>query len=215
MQRNEDKLWLQQTLNRVAIVRATEEIDRRGSALPCHVIAVNGSIVTVAFDLIGVTLPQITIPKAEDPYFRQPTQIGDKGVTQACDVYLGGVSGLGGGVADTTIRGNLSTLFFRPISNQGSPSPNPNACVVQGPDGAIIQTLSGTTSTIVVTPTGITMTYGSTMLAMNDNSITLTAGGETITLNSSGLDIGGILFGTHAHPYYPGTGAQTDTGGPV
>ncbi|MHB1781027.1 hypothetical protein, partial [Acidithiobacillus sp.] len=81
MASNSSKLWLQDSLNRLAIARAQGEIQRQGMALPCHVIAVSGSIVTVQFDVSGVSLPQVTIPKAESPYFRQPTQIGDKGST--------------------------------------------------------------------------------------------------------------------------------------
>ena len=216
MARNDDKLWLQQTLNRVAIIRAQEEIDRRGKSLPCHVVAVSGSIVTVAFDLIGVTMPQITIPKAENPYFRQPTQVGDLGITKACDVYLGGVSGLGGGTADTTIRGNLATLYFEPISNANSPPPTgyENYAVVQGPAGVFIQQIGGS-ATVVVDSTNIlatlgsaTMTlnsseaqlaFGSTTITANSSTITLTAGGYTVSIAAGGLTINGIPFMGHTH----------------
>ncbi|MHB1659592.1 MAG: hypothetical protein ACYCRF_09835, partial [Acidithiobacillus sp.] len=198
MASNSSKLWLQDSLNRLAIARAQGEIQRQGMALPCHVVAVSGAIVTVQFDVAGVSLPQVTIPKAESPYFRQPTQIGDKGSTVSCDVYLGGISGLGGGVADMTRRGNLSALWFQPISNSGSPPANQTQAIVQGPGGALIQTVDGT-STVDVTETGTTITLGSTTFVLTSTSITMTAGGKTVVVDSSGLTIDGIPFGTHAH----------------
>ena len=194
------KLWLQDTQNRIAILRARLAIQSQGRALPCHVEAVNGAIVTVAFDVSPSPwpLPQITIPKAESPWIRMPTQIGDKGMTVPADAYLGGTSGLGGGVADISEPGNFSALVFVPVSNSGSPPVDPNAAQVQGPNGAIIQTTTGTASSIVVNQNGITLTYGS----------------KVVTLNASGLTIDGILFDTHTHLYTPGTGTPTDSGGP-
>ncbi len=196
----DDRLWLQESLNRIILARVAEEIERRGRALPCHVVAVNGSIVTVAFDLIGVTMPQVTIPKLENPYFRQPTQVGDKGTTQYCDTYLGGVSGLGGGTAGTSVRGNLAALYFVPISNQGSPPPTgyENYAVAQGPDGVFVQDLTGAVQGIF----------------SKSNGITLSAGGHTMTINSSGITLDGILWDTHTHLYTPGSGTPTQTGDP-
>ncbi|MHB1659851.1 MAG: hypothetical protein ACYCRF_11200, partial [Acidithiobacillus sp.] len=58
-------------------------------------------------------------------------------------------------------------------------------------------------------------TLGSTTFVLTSTSITMTAGGKTVVVDSSGLTIDGIPFGTHAHTYNPGSGATTDTGGPV
>ena len=158
----------------------------------------NGSIVTVSFQVNSApwTLPPITIPKSEDPWVRSPTQVGDFGFTVPGDCYLGGVSGLGGGTADLRPRANLSALVFVPISNKNSPPIDPNAAQIQGPNGAIIQTTTGTTCSIVANQNGITLTYGS----------------KVVTLNASGLTIDGILWETHKH-----TNVQTGsskTGGP-
>jgi hypothetical protein len=48
---------------------------------------------------------------------------------------------------------------------------------------------------------------------MNSTTITMSAGGETVTLNSSGFNIGGILFGTHVHSGV--TAGSDDSGGPL
>src|ERR1700730_3807475 len=136
------KLWLQKAQNQLAINRASQEIQKQGRALPCRVTAVTGSIVTVEFemDTSPWTLPPITIPKAESPWIRMPTQVGDTGLTMPADVYLGGISGLGGGTGSFTRRGNLSALVFVPVSNGDSPPDDPNAAQVCGPNGARIRT---------------------------------------------------------------------------
>jgi hypothetical protein len=179
---NYDKLWLQRSLNDNAIKRAQEAIQGTGRALPCKVTAVNGSTVTVSFLVSSKiwNLPSITIPKAEDSWVRSPTQIGDMGYTVPGDCYLGGVSGLGGGTADLRKRANLSALVFHPVSNSNSPPIDPNAAQVQGPNGVILKTTEGTASSIVVSQTGITLTFGST----------------TVTLNATGVLINGNLIDT-------------------
>lgn len=194
------QLPLQSSLNRLAVKRVEEAIDRLGMALPCRVESVSGSIVKVSFQVQGLSLPSVTIPKSEDPYFRRPTQVGDTGVTQPADVYLGGISGLGGGIAQAVRENNLTSLIFVPVSNKNSPPPSgfENYAVAQGPDGVLIQDMSGATQ----------------IIASKTNGITLTAGGHTITINSSGITLDGIVWGTHTHPYIPGTGSQTETGSP-
>ena len=179
------KLWIQRAQNQTAIQRASQIIQGLGRALPCRVVNVSGAIVTVAFEIQPSPwpLPEITIPKAESPWIRMPTQVGDYGVTMPADVYLGGISGLGGGTADIATPANLSALVFVPVSNSGSPPVDQNAAQIQGPNGAIIQTTTGTTSSIVVNSSGITLTYG----------------GKVVTLNASGFTIDGILFDTHVH----------------
>jgi hypothetical protein len=194
------KNWLQKTQNQQAINRALQVMQTKGYALPCRVVSVSGSIVTVAFEIKDdtLTLPQVTIPKAESQWMRSPTQEGEYGMTIPSDAYLGGISGLGGGTANMNRRGNLSSLVYVPCGSKTYPSVNPNAAYVAGPQGAVIQTQDGTSS-IVVNETGITLKFG----------------GKVVTLNGSGFTIDGILFDTHKHLYSPGTGTPTDTGGPV
>jgi hypothetical protein len=199
MANNSSKLWIQKNLNDLAINRAQQAIQNTGRFLPCRVTSVNGSLVTVAFEVDSTpwTLPQVTIPKAESQWMRMPTQIGDFGLTIPGDVSLAAVTGMGTGVATMARRGNLSTLVFLPLSNKKMPPIDQNAAQIEGPNGAIIRTSSGSAS-----------------LTVNDNGITMSFGGKTVTLNSSGLTIDGVLFDTHTHLYAPGTGTPTETGGP-
>lgn len=172
-----DKLSIQNAQNMLAINRAKQEVQKQGRALPCRVTAVNGAIVTVEFemDTSPWTLPAITIPKAESPWIRMPTQIGDKGVTMPSDAYLGGISGLGGGTADFRQRGNLAALVFVPVSNTGSPPIDQNAAQVQGPNGAIIRTTEGTTSSIVTDKNGTTITWSGFSMVLNSQGVTINA----------------------------------------
>jgi hypothetical protein len=195
---NFSKLWLQKSQNRLAINRAAQEIRRQGRALPCRVTAVTGAIVTVEFemDTSPWTLPPITIPKAESPWIRMPTQIDDLGMTLPADVYLGGISGLGKGIANFLRRGNLSALVFVPVSNADSAPDDQNAAQVCGPNGARIRTTVGTTSSIVTNTSGTTITYGSNTAVVNGSEIALTVGATSLTLTSSGitLTVGGETF---------------------
>jgi hypothetical protein len=201
MAQNFDKVWQQQTANQAAINRARTLILNTGRALPCKVTAVNGSIVTVSFevDATPLTLPQITIPKAESNWMRMPTQVGDYGVTVPADAYLEEIAGMGGGTPDLTPPANLAGLLFVPVSNQQAPPIDQNAAQIQGPNGAIIQTTTGTTSSIVTNKNGTTLTYGNNTIVINNSEISLTAGGKTLTINSSGITLDGILWETHYH----------------
>nr|WP_249193142.1 hypothetical protein [Burkholderia cenocepacia] len=186
---NYSKLPLQRSLNRVAITRAQQAIRSTGRALPCRVTKVSGAIVTVEFELQGTwTLPPVTIPKAESPWIRNPTQVGDKGFTVPADAYLGGVSDLGGGTADTRAPGNLSALVFVPVSNAGSAPDDPNAAQVCGPNGMIARTTQGTASSCVVNQNGVTLTFGTTSLVVNASGVTVTVDGQTFTWGSTGVN---------------------------
>ena len=93
---NFQKTPLAPSLNRIAVQNVATQLQKQGKALPCSVVAVNGSMVTVKFEVTSAqTLPHITIPKAEGAWIRSPTQIGDVGLTVPADAYLGGISGLG------------------------------------------------------------------------------------------------------------------------
>lgn len=213
---NYAKLPLQRSLNRVAVARAAQAIEDTGNALPCRVTKVSGAIVTVEFELQGTwTLPPVTIPKAESSWIRNPTQIGDKGITVPADAYLGGISGLGGGTADFRRRGNLSALVFLPVSNAGSGPDDPNAAQVCGPNGMIARTTQGTPSSCVVSQSGVTMEYGGALLSLTASGIVMSFGGHTITLDASGLSIDGNSYENHTHGYFPGTGSKTQTDPPI
>jgi hypothetical protein len=174
-----------------------------GKSLPCSVVSVNNAMVKVKFEVQGITLPQITVPQAISRYARPPTQVGDKGFVVAADVYLGGVSGLGGGTANFTRQeGNLATLVFVPISQTSFPSINPNAYHITGPGGAIIQDDSGA-SVITVTPSSIVLTQGSASITLSGGTVAIVG---TLTIN-------GHAFASHQHSGV--TAGGSNTGGVV
>lgn len=223
------KLWLQQSLSRLSQNRAENRIHRLGRALPCTVKAVNGALVTVHFEVNNppFTLPDIEVPKAESPWIRMPTQVGDVGVTMPADAYIGAITLMGAGVANLAQPFSLSELVFVPVSKDNDPPVDQDAAQVQGPNGVISQTTQGTTSKVVTDQNGTTVTYGNytlkidgsgvgvtvgtTTVTMDSSSITWDAGGKTMTLDSSGLTIDGILFDTHVHS---GVTTGSGTSGP-
>ena len=156
---NWERLWLQPNLIRNAQLRALEQLyNTKGRAWPCSVISVNQPLVTVKFEVTtqgargqAQLLPQITIPIAMSQWFRIPVQVGDIGITLPADTFLGGVTGQGSGVANTTKNyGNLgATLVFLPIGLLSFPSmPDTNKPWVNGPNGAVV---SDTAQTVVST----------------------------------------------------------------
>ena len=179
--------------------KAFDEIVKSGLALPGVVAAVSGAIVTINFQVQGVTLPQVTMPLAGPEYLRFPIKPGDKGVAIPASVFLGGVSGLGGGTADLTQRANLATLFWVPLGNTAWTPVTPGYTVMYGPNDVIIQ------DTATATPT--------TFVKVTAGQISMAAGGHTILINAAGVTIDGKVFLTHGH--VPGTyvaGATPVTG---
>lgn len=151
------KLWVQQKLNELALEMAGQVIQSTGRALPCSVLLVNpmnlgDSIVQVQFEVQTtaaqpLNLPPVIIPKAESEWMRAPTQVGDLGMVLPADAALGGISGLGSGVAQVgpgTAQGNLTNLVFVPVATTsfGAP-PDPNKAWVNGPNGTVIGDSSG------------------------------------------------------------------------
>lgn len=168
------KLWAGTNLNKIATNRALSAIANTGRALPCSVIAVDGSIVRVKFEAQRtldattnppkmLTLPPITLPKAESQWLRAPTQVGDFGITVPADTYLGGVSGLGGGVADLSLDyGNLTTLVWVPIGNTAFPAtPNADQAWINGPEGVVISDAAQTIMLIIDKASGTIQMAGS------------------------------------------------------
>lgn len=154
---NAQKTPLGLALNRFTQQKVLDAIATLGQALPCEVVSVAGQIVTVAFQISSATftLPQVAMPIATSIYDWIPVQRGTLGLTIPASVYLGGVSGLGGGTADLSKPANLSALLFLPVSNSAwvPPTGDQNLRVVQGPDGVAIQDINGTTL-LTVTPSG-------------------------------------------------------------
>lgn len=138
------KLALSRQLERFAGEKWAAAQQLLGRSLPASVISVISSgIVKVKFELdpqnVLFTLPQITVPIFGSEYVRLPIQAGMKGWVVPSDVYLGGVSGLGGGTADLSPRPNMANLVFSPIGNTAWDAPvDANAACIYGPDGAIL-----------------------------------------------------------------------------
>jgi hypothetical protein len=152
-----------------------------GKNLPCHVVAVDGAIVTVSFDITSdYTLPNVTMPLFGPEYIRYPIQVGCKGFAIAADARLGGNSGLGSGVSDLSQPANLSALMFMPFGNTAWSSVDANAVVIYGPNGVVIRD-SGSGAVITLTPSGINCEVGSSIFNITSSAIEATS--ATITLN--------------------------------
>lgn len=183
MSDNSKKTPLGQSLNTFAQKKVADAIQVLGKALPCSVVSVNGAIITVKFEInSSFTLPEVTIPLFGPEYIRYPIKAGDTGMVLPADTYLGGVSGLGGGVADLTQRGNLSALAFLPLANTEWFSVDPDAVTIYGPNGVVLMD-QASACTFVLTPVSITM--------VAPNSVKATSGGTTMELTPAGWSLSG------------------------
>ena len=193
----EQKIPFAISINNFAQGKIDDNQQRQGQKYPCHVVAVNGAIVTVAFDVDSetFTIPQVTCPVIGSEYIRLPIKIGDKGFCTSADTVLGGVSGLGSGLAPLSEPSNLGGLVFVPIGNTNWTPVDPNAVTIYAPNGVVMRdTASG--AVVTITPTQISLVQGSA-------SITLTGGNVNI---SGTLYINGNLYTLHKH-----SGVQTGT----
>ena len=162
-----------------------------GKSLPCSVTAVHNAMVTVKFEMQGngIAFPSITIPQAISRYARPPPQVGDKGFVVAADVYLGGVTGLGGGTATFgQTEANLTTLVYVPLSNMAWPAVDPNAYNITAPNGAVIKD-DGANCVITLTSSTITITQGAGTISLAGGTVSLSG---TVVIN-------GRQFLAHEH----------------
>jgi hypothetical protein len=179
---NAQKTPFGQSLNRWGAGVARSAIDLVGKNLPATIKKIAGAIATVSFQVQGETTPStVPMPTVQSLYLRIPYQVGDQGMTIAGDLYIGGQTGLGGGVAGTSQRGNLSTLAFVPLGDVSWGAVDPNAVVAQGPNGFVAQDL-GRATVLTLTPGGITITSPG-----------------TVTLTVADLVVNGISFVNHEH----------------
>ncbi|MEX3914895.1 hypothetical protein AB4Y43_01425 [Paraburkholderia sp. BR10872] len=187
------RIPLAPALNEFAAKSINDAFQMTGKGLPCSVVSVSGAIITVKFEVNSqFTLPNVTVPLFGPEYIRYPIQKGDKGAVVPFDAYLGGMSGLGGGVADLTQRANLSTLVFLPIGNKLWTSVDPNAVTIYGPNGVVLRD-TGSNSIITLTPSSIAI--------VAPNQIQLKTGSTTMTLTPTGWSItgsnGSLSDGSH------------------
>jgi hypothetical protein len=125
------------TMNNFTQQKVEDNQQRAGQALPCTVVSVQWPMVTVAFEIeqnSGYTIPQVTMPVAMSVYIKLPIQTGDSGLAVPADARLGGISGLGTGLAPLALPSNLGALVFLPISNTNWTTINPSAVVITAPN---------------------------------------------------------------------------------
>ncbi len=217
------KTPLAPSLNRFAERKALDAIQSTGRALPCHVTAISGAIVTVAFDVTGpYTLPQVTMPLFGPEYIRYPIQIGDKGISIPTDAYLGPTSGLGSGASDITMpQANLANLAFLPVGNKNWSSVDPNAVTVYGPNGVVLRNTDATSS-ITLLPTGIAVigetyvdvTCGSASITMTTTEVTITDSTNHMSPGTVSTTWNSLLTWLSSHVHSNGNGGA-DTGAPT
>ena len=168
-----------------------------GQTLPCHVVKVDGAIVTVNFDVLDtlngtpLTLPPVTCPIAESAYVRLPVQVNDTGICVPANARLGGISGLGVGKAPLIQPSNLGALVFIPIGskNWAKTDPvDPNALNLNGKNGVVIRD-RGNKCVITLTPTGVVTTIGGTTFVINGTEVTATNGASTLHLTDRSIDL--------------------------
>jgi len=178
-----------------------------GFQLPCRVTAVNGAIVTVNFEIDTgglFTFPPVTCPIAESTYVRLPVQVGDFGVCMAADARLGGVTGLGQGLAPLELPFNLGALVYVPIGNKNWSSVDPNAVNINAPNGVVLRDTNSAT-TITLVPSGVTIIRGNTEMVINDTGVTITGN----------LLVHGTITGDNGFHISGGTGATMQITGNI
>jgi len=205
----------------------------QGLILPCTVIAVEGSMVTVNFELLPseFTFPQVTCPIAEPQYIRMPIQVGDTGVCISASTRLGGISGLGKGKAPLSNPSNLGGLIFVPIGNTNWFSVNPDILFMYGTGGVELTTINRDCS-LILNSSGITINLNGGNLNINNGNVTIQdnltvqgtitgedgfnisgGGGGTVNITGTIFNNGKNIGSTHEH-----SGVQTggsNTGAPI
>lgn len=182
-----------------AAQKISSAMQMAGKVLPASVVKRDGNMITVSFLLsdIPYTLPQITLPLFGPEYIRYPMQPGDKGIVIPADTYLGGVSGLGGGIASLTSPANLSALSFLPLSNTEWEAADDQVLTMYGPEGVTLRD-AGSSTTFLLTPKSITIvTPEQFQVTVGGTVLTLTASGWSLTGQSGSLQDGTALTSPH------------------
>lgn len=178
------KLNFNKSMNSFAENKISDAAQIAGRTLPAVVVAQSGKMITVSVSLnSGYTIPELTVPIFGPEYVRYPMQPGDKGVLLNMGIYIGGMSGQGGGVADLTTPQNLSALVFLPISNTEWENVDPNTLTLYGPEGVTIRD-SGNNTTFLLTPDAVTIAA--------PDSFRVTVGGTVLNLSATGWSLSGI-----------------------
>ncbi|CAM6714704.1 MULTISPECIES: hypothetical protein [Klebsiella] len=178
------RLNFAKSMNNFAEEKIAEAMQLVGKVLPATIVRQSGKMVTVSFSLTNIpfTLPQVTIPLFGPQYVRYPMQPGDRGVVIPADTYIGGMSGLGGGVADLTQPANLSALVYLPISHTEWQDVDGQVVTVYGPEGVTLRD-SGSNTTFLLKPDSIAIS--------TPDSFTVTVGGTVFSLTAGRWSLSG------------------------
>ena len=181
------KTPLSRTLPLLIDAYIRKQIEKLGRALPCQVQSIDatGTIVTVSFQVGDVQIPQVTMPVVGAEYIRYPIQAGCLGGCLPFDTYMGQVTGLGTGVANSSRRANLSTLMFVPMGNANwSATDDADAVVIYGPNGVILRD-TGKKTTVTLTPTGVDINAQTQVTVEAASEVQATVGSNSVLLNTS------------------------------
>lgn len=187
---NAQKKHFADSMNKFAEAKTLAEIRKRGQSLPGHVIEVVSSmIVTVAFDVKSLDLPQVTMPVFGPEYLRQPIQVGDLGAAISFSTAIDNVSGLGDGTNPdlSTLQGNLSMLAWLPLGNINWGEVDLNTQVLYGPPGG-----NGVLLLDQLESPGVSV-------SAKNGVFKVIAGSHTLEISSTGIVFDGITWGTHEH----------------
>lgn len=176
-----------------SIQQAAMSEELTGRNWPCSVVKIENNIVTVNFEIQSktFTFPQITIPVAMSEWVRPSIQVGDKGYVVPASVYMGGISGLGGGQADLALRGNLTASVFVPVSNRDWKMDDPKATLINGPNGVIIRDKESKTI--------ITLTPGKIVISTGGGDVVVNTGGGNVQVNGGDVIADNVSLKTHVH----------------
>ena len=224
------RLNFAKSMNNFAEEKIAEAMQLVGKVLPATIVQQSGKMVTVSFSLtkIPFTLPQVTIPLFGPQYVRYPMQPGDRGIVIPADTYIGGMSGLGGGVADLTQPANLSALVYLPISHTEWQDVDGQVVTVYGPDGVTLRDSNSNTtfllkpdSIAISTPDSFTVTVGETLFSLTGSKWSLSgeAGYLPDSVASTSPEImhvgwQSLLTWLNSHEHSNGNDGN-DTGGPT
>lgn len=225
MPTNAQKTPFVDSVNRLIDEKLRSMQNLLGKSWPASVTEVDpsGTIVKIKFEIETdkFTFPPVQCAVGGFEYIRYPIQVGCFGFTVPADIYLGGVTGLGGGVADLTPVANLGALVFVPLGNKNNdPTDDPQALVAYGPNGVILRD-SEKRCIFTLTPNGIQITLdGVPLMTFSSDGIALTFGGKSIAITDGGIQIdGGNLTTIDGHNFllHDHIGVQPGSGstGPV